>query len=329
MGIGGALEIAAKPDVLGAEYESITLPLRPDDEGDVVATLVRRCGGRLTRRAVLSVHGCHDYFFATELADWYAARGFSFYALDMRKCGRSIRPWQTPGFCRSLSEYAEELDLAVKVIKDIDGHDTLLLNAQAAGGLAAALFCDARRHRALVDALVLGSPFLDLRVPWPVRAAAAPLIGAVARGRPRTCLPARSLGRPARSLHRAHQGEWDLNPRWKPLGPWPVHAAWLAATLRAQRRLRRGIDVGCPALVLCPAESGSARLRDATGRSAGSAADVARWAPRLGPRVTCLRIEGAVHDLMLSPRPVRKLVCDELGRWLGAYLSGQVRDRLL
>jgi len=33
--------------------------------------------------------------------------------------------------------------------------------------------------------------------------------------------------------------------------------------------------------------------------------------------------------MVLSARPVRKQVYDELGRWLGAYLSGQVRDRLL
>jgi len=45
--------------------------------------------------------------------------------------------------------------------------------------------------------------------------------------------------------------------------------------------------------------------------------------------VTCVQIEGAVHGVVLSARPVRKQVYDELGRWLGAYLSGQVRDRLL
>ena len=33
--------------------------------------------------------------------------------------------------------------------------------------------------------------------------------------------------------------------------------------------------------------------------------------------------------MTLSEKPVREHVYDELGRWLGAYLSGQVRDRLL
>ncbi|MGE5289864.1 MAG: hypothetical protein ACM3ML_22285 [Micromonosporaceae bacterium] len=62
-----------------------------------------------------------------------------------------------------------------------------------------------------------------------------------------------------------------------------------------------------------------------------------RLAPRPGQHVTYLRIDhvtylridGGIHDLMLSAGPIRKRVYDELGRWLGAYLSGQVRDRLL
>nr|WP_232546510.1 hypothetical protein [Streptomyces antimycoticus] len=54
-------------DILGEPYQSIDLPLTADDEGDVVATLVRRrsadpgaaAGG--SRRAVLYVHGFVDY----------------------------------------------------------------------------------------------------------------------------------------------------------------------------------------------------------------------------------------------------------------------------
>ena len=167
------MELIVGSDVLGADYESITLPLRPDHEGDVVATLVRRRCRERTRRAVLYIHGFHDYFFQTELADWYVDRGFTFYALDLRKYGRSIRPWHTANFCHSLAEYAEELDLAVRVIKEIDGHDTLLINAHSTGGLIAALWCHARRRGLPVDALVLNSPFLALNTAAPVRALAA------------------------------------------------------------------------------------------------------------------------------------------------------------
>ena len=55
-------------DVLGAPFSAQTLPLRPDDEGPVVATLIRRTPIGRHRRAVLYVHGFVDYFFQVHLA---------------------------------------------------------------------------------------------------------------------------------------------------------------------------------------------------------------------------------------------------------------------
>src|SRR5690242_21118841 len=88
------------PDVLrGYQQRTIALGSDPAGEGDIVATLIRRRSepqraGRETApaaHAVLAVHGYTDYFFHTELADHFAARGFAFYALDLHKCGRSRR----------------------------------------------------------------------------------------------------------------------------------------------------------------------------------------------------------------------------------------------
>jgi alpha-beta hydrolase superfamily lysophospholipase len=47
---------------------------------------------------------------------------------------------------------------------------------------------------------------------------------------------------------------------------------------------------------------------------------MARWAPRLGRHVTLVRIEGGMHDLVLSAKPVRDQVFGELGRWIKGYL---------
>lgn len=85
-----------EPDLLGPPYERHTIDLGSDDEGPVVATLVRRRAERPSRRAVLYVHGFVDYFFQTHVADFFAARGWDFYALDLRKYGRSLLPHQTP-----------------------------------------------------------------------------------------------------------------------------------------------------------------------------------------------------------------------------------------
>ena len=99
-------------DVLGPPYERHTIDLGTDDEGPVVATLIRRGAETPTRRAVLHVHGFADYFFHTEYAEWWTSRGYDFYALDLRKYGRSIRPHQTPNYVADLQEYYADLDLA-------------------------------------------------------------------------------------------------------------------------------------------------------------------------------------------------------------------------
>jgi alpha-beta hydrolase superfamily lysophospholipase len=42
----------------------------------------------------------------------------------------------------------------------------------------------------------------------------------------------------------------------------------------------------------------------------------------LGQTVTVERIEGALHDVFLSPADVRKTAYDRLARWLQAYGTG-------
>jgi alpha-beta hydrolase superfamily lysophospholipase len=93
-------------DVLGEPYVAETIELDADDEGAVVATLVSRPAAPSTgpgHRAVLHVHGFADYFFQTGAADYWTGRGFDFYALDLRKYGRSLREHQTPNFVTDLT----------------------------------------------------------------------------------------------------------------------------------------------------------------------------------------------------------------------------------
>src|SRR5664280_2473023 len=73
------------PDILGTGYHAMTLDLADDDEGAVQSTLVRFRANAATSRAVLYVHGFADYFFQTELAEFHAARGEDFYAIDLHK----------------------------------------------------------------------------------------------------------------------------------------------------------------------------------------------------------------------------------------------------
>ena len=51
---------------------------------------------------MLYLHGWNDYFFQTHLADAFAALGFDFYALDLRRYGRSLRNGHLRGFITDL-----------------------------------------------------------------------------------------------------------------------------------------------------------------------------------------------------------------------------------
>ena len=183
------------PDHLGAPYTSETLELADDYEGPVVATLVHRAADTSSPRgAVLHVHGFCDYFFQTNQAEFYAARGFDFYALDLRKYGRSLLPHQTPNFCLDLAEYEEELDASLALIRERDGHTgTLVVSGHSTGGLIAALWA-ARRlddQSRVADAFVLNSPWLDLQGSFLVRTAGTEAISRLAQRRPYAVVPRR------------------------------------------------------------------------------------------------------------------------------------------
>lgn len=313
-------------DVLGEPWMAETIGLPPDDEGPVVATLVSRRAEQPTSRAVLHLHGFADYFFQTEYAQWWLDRGYDFYALDLRKYGRSLRPHQTPNYIESLSDYFPEIGEAVRIVRDVDGHDTLLLNGHSTGGLIAALWADRVKGRGLADGLFLNSPFFDLAEPLVMRKAGAGLARALRSRFPKAKLPAGVSDRYPRSLHREHDGEWDFDLAWKPLLGFPVRAAWLAAVRRGQLRLHRGLDVDVPVLVMASTRSvrPTRKVLDVTGADAVLDVEhMARYAPRIGRHVTLVRIDGGLHDLVLSPEPVRTQVFEELARWTNAYLPAE------
>ena len=180
-------------DVLGEPYQRVTLDLDPDDEGECVATLIVRRADAPTSRAVLYVHGFVDYFFQTHLADFYVERGYDFYALDLRKHGRSLRPHQTPNFCRDMTDYFAEISEAVRIIRDQDGHTDVLLNGHSTGGLVTTLWANDVRGQGLVQALFLNSPFFEFNEAWLVRRGVSPVIQRAGFSRPYAKLP-QSLG---------------------------------------------------------------------------------------------------------------------------------------
>lgn len=97
------------PDILGDNYLRRTIQMPDDYEGKVVCTLVKKPQLLETKQAILYIHGYNDYFFQKQLGDSVNAHGYNFYAMDLRKYGRSILPNQNPFFCKSLKEYFADL----------------------------------------------------------------------------------------------------------------------------------------------------------------------------------------------------------------------------
>lgn len=298
-----------------------TIALLPDYEGEVVATLVARKAAISTQKAVLYVHGYSDYFFNTELADRYNQQGFDFYALDIRKYGRSLLPHQTPNFALSLDEYFEELDAAIDRIRNRDGHSFLLLNGHSTGGLITALYAHARRQAHTIDALFLNSPFLDLNSSWLDEHIVAGLASGVGAISPFLNVRGSSPSFYVESIHSDYHGEWNFRLDWKPHESLPTKAGWLRAIKNGQAQVQDGLDIAAPLLVMFSTESSWPTGWDDILLRTDSVLDVAdidRFAEELGHDVTEVRIKGGVHDLVLSAKPVRENVYQELFAWLQA-----------
>ena len=307
-------------DVLGEPYYAETLELPPDDEGEVVATLVSRREG--SRKAVLHVHGFCDYFFQTVAADFWVSRGYDFYAIDLRKYGRSLRPHQTPNFAIDLADYHPELDAAHRIITERDGHDHVVLSGHSTGGLIGSLWLAA--SGVPVAGMFVNSPWLDLHGSFWLRTAGTRAIEQLGARRPYRSIPRNVSGLYGRSLHVDHGGEWDFDTAWKPLDSWPVYAGWLRAIRRGHSAVHRGLHLETPVLAISSARSFHPRAWEPAVDTSDIVLDVdlmARWVHKLGSHVTLVRVPGARHDVTLSRQPARDQVFAELGTWLTAYVD--------
>ncbi|HJA04643.1 MAG TPA: alpha/beta hydrolase [Candidatus Microbacterium stercoravium] len=300
------------PDVLGDEFEQLTLPLAPDEEGEVVATLVRALPKRrwLRRRSledidVLYVHGWSDYFFHKRLARTFTARGARFFALDLRKYGRSLREGQTAGYVADLRTYDEEIGAA---LDQIGPGRRLVLLGHSTGGLVLSLW--AHRHPGAASAVLLNSPWLEFQLPRFQREAITPLVQLQARRRPLERVPQVDLGFYSRAQAEAADPDDVLEPNsaWRPELSMPVPAGWLNAVFRGHDAVETGLAIDSPVLVMLSARSARPlRWSDELTRADSVLVvdDIARAALKLGPLVTIARIEGALHDVFISRREAR------------------------
>lgn len=323
------------PDVLGEPYQQHTIDLGddPDGEGEVVATVVRRLPVGQPEAAVIYVHGYTDYFFNTELAEYFTDRGFAFYAVDLRKCGRSMRPGQSPHYVRSLSHYDADFNAALRIARTESPDAPVYLLAHSTGGLSAALWLDRINQRAggtlgegIVGA-IFNSPWFDLQGAAWTRTLGTQAIRAIAQLRPNQPLV---LPRPdgyGSSLHSSRNGEWDFDLTMKPLTSFPIRVGWLNAVRRGQARLHQGLNIGVPSLVLRSARSKFLARYTPDIDTVDAVLDtkqIARWTGCLGNAFSSIPLEGARHDVFLSQKPARELAYAAVDDWLDRHAPDRV-----
>ncbi|MFM6974561.1 MAG: alpha/beta hydrolase [Agromyces sp.] len=316
------------PDILGPRFQQATLPLGRDSEGEVVATIVRHTPlprfSNWLRRApladvdVLYVHGWNDYFFQRELAEFWTNRGARFFALDLRKYGRSLRPGQTPGYIESLETYDADIEAALEAMQS-NGRRIFLLG-HSTGGLVFTLWAD--RHPGRIDALLLNSPWLETQGSTIARMLMTPVLKAQARVNATAKLPSVDLGFYSRSIDVNRDGEWEFNPAWRLERGFPAKSAWGAAIIAGHNRVAAGLNIDVPILTLLSKRSLIAPVWSPEMLRTDIVLivdDIAKRALGLGEAVTVVRLDGALHDVFLSQKTVREEAYRQIDRWLVGY----------
>lgn len=333
-------------DVLGDEFEALTLPLGEDDEGPVVATLVRALPperslwDRMLHRHplcddvdVLYVHGWSDYFFQKRLARFWTSRGARFFALDLRKYGRSLREGQTPGYTHDLALYDQDIAAALAVmgqrLKAGATPRRLVLLGHSTGGLVLSLW--ASRHPGVAAALILNSPWLALQLTGLIRDALRPILGLQAKWHPFDVAPQFDAGFYSRAQAQVADpaDPMRIELAWRPMQSMPVAAGWLKAIIDGHALVDDGLGIDAPVCVLLSARSVSPSRWSDEMTSADSVLvvdDIARAALRLGSSVTIERIDGALHDVFLSRREARDDAYARMARWVRGWAASQHPD---
>ncbi|MDY2940853.1 MAG: alpha/beta hydrolase [Varibaculum sp.] len=340
------------PDILGAGFEARTLPLGMDDEGEVVATVVRyrpqqdpnAIAGTPQRPgfAVLYLHGWNDYFFNREIARHFSYAGGAFYAIELHKYGRSLRPGQTIFYTRSIADYDAEISAAFDLIVAENPGLPLLFGAHSFGGLVAPLWVHHNPGR--VEALLLNSPWIAMQGSLVERSGATVLGETLGIAVPHQTVPITpSNGYPLLLAgwqaadgpipQNLRRWEWDpslsgygLVADWKREENADITAGWGRAVVHGQREIRHGIETGVPTLLMCARHSDlHSRWHPQMHRmdTVLDADRIASRAPKLGSEVTIRRLFGR-HDLFISLPPDRIRVWRTVHSWLAARMPGAV-----
>jgi alpha-beta hydrolase superfamily lysophospholipase len=302
---------------INKDFTFQTIKLTPDYEGEMIATLISSKHNLGNRKSVLYLHGYNDYFFHAHVAEKFNKNNFDFYALDLRKYGRSLLKHQRPNYCQDIEEYFEEISIAIREINNIS-QSSIFLFGHSTGGLIASSYMNNGSERNRISALILNSPFLDFYQSelekflsyW-----GSKIISTIA---PYAKIEGLLAPVYAQSVNKNFYGEWDYNLDWKPTKGFPTFFKWVVAISIAQKKLADS-NIKVPILVMHSSDSKKITTFSEEAMSRDTVLDIEdikRVGVTLGDDVTLLQINHALHDIFLSPKVVRENAFDKMFSWL-------------
>lgn len=303
-------------DILKEAFEQQTIILDNDYEGKAVSTLIRRKSETSTNKAILYIHGFNDYFFQKELAYQFNDHNINFYALDLRKYGRSYLLHQKFNDIRNLKSYYEEIVKALDLIHN-EGNDEVILMGHSTGGLILTLFAKDYSGNNLFDGLILNSPFYDFNLPLHLKLL-IPVASVLGKIIPSIKIEGGFTEEYGKSIHKNYYGEWDYNLKWKPNIAPKVNLGWIRAIHRGQIELRKPFYIKQPVLVLHSAQSvtnKNDKYQIQTTDTILNVIQINRIAHNIRGNVQIESIPGGLHDLILSDKSVRNNVYSTIFSW--------------
>ena len=319
-------------DLLGANFRARTFSFAGNKStnasNQVHTTLVNHIGRPRTTKAILYIHGYTDYFFQAGLAEFFIKLGYRFYAVDMQNYGRSIRPFALPTSCESISQYSQDLDIALSTMKQ-DGVEKVVILAHSTGALAVSTYLTQAHtfsERAAyygkpfpeIIGLMFNSPFFALPLPpiwlnrlsWSIRALVSLL--------PFAFLRAKKVNMYSKTLHTRFGGDWDYRLDWKPAEGFNLSFHWLREIIHAQRTLAQ-YKISIPTL-MCRSEISTIGKKTVEETQKGDGVlDVESMqaaADKAFKNLTSVAIPQGFHDLYLSKKPAQEMYLSSMEKWL-------------
>jgi len=300
------------------QLTSEIIPLKNDYEG-VVSAAVEYHLVPQANAAVLYIHGYMDYFFQNHLAAHFIGLGISFYAIELRKYGSSIKAHQHQNFFKDITEYDEEISIVLNKMNQ-DGHSKIIINGHSTGGLIATHYVLHGQYRQFITGMILNSPFLEFKVSK-IKSYILSVIMPFSYFFPYLKV-AQLSSLYTESLHESLKGRWDFNLKHKPIPSFATYLGWVRAIIRAQKKVQKQSINAMPCIIFhsdrsCFDEKWNDNMLASD--MVLNIEDIIYFGRKIYPNADFVEITNAMHDMALSSDKAINDYFSHISVWLKKY----------